>query len=92
MLIKQSKNLAWRIIDGKTYIVNAKTSYLHSLDEVGTVIWRLIFKKAEFEELLNKLLAEYDADKNILRSDLIEFIEELRIKGLIEVFNAPGNI
>ncbi|OGS19415.1 MAG: hypothetical protein A3J83_03205 [Elusimicrobia bacterium RIFOXYA2_FULL_40_6] len=85
MYIKQEKNIAWRVIEGKAYLVNTKTSYLHSLDEVGTSAWRHISGGTEFEKLLDKLAGEFEVKRTILHKDITEFIEELETKGLIEV-------
>jgi len=85
MQIKHNENIAWRIIDGQAYIVTVNDSKLHLLNEIGTRIWQLIERKIDFEELLKKLISEYDIELEKLRADLKEFIEELNSKGLIKI-------
>jgi len=86
--IKQAKNIAWRIIEGNAYIVNTQASCLHSLDETGTAVWRGIAgRNIEFEKLLDKIHGEFEVDKETLRADLVEFVGELKDKGLVEVLD-----
>jgi len=85
MNIQHSENIAWRIIDGQAYIVTVNDSKLHLLNEIGTRIWQLIERKIDFENLVKKLLSEYDVESEKLRADLKEFIEELKTKGLIKI-------
>jgi len=40
--IVKASHLAARVIEGRAFIINTKTSTLHELDEVGTFIWKLI--------------------------------------------------
>ncbi|MDI6642251.1 MAG: PqqD family protein [Elusimicrobiota bacterium] len=86
MRIAHSKNIAYRVIGGKAFIVDTKNSYLHSLNELGTEIWKLLSKPIEFEDLINNLLNEYDVDRNTLQADLTEFIEELKKKNLLSFY------
>ncbi|OGS23081.1 MAG: hypothetical protein A2252_08145 [Elusimicrobia bacterium RIFOXYA2_FULL_39_19] len=87
MLISHSKNIAWRVIDGKAYIVNTGTSCLHSLDEVGAFIWQKLHKKCSAAKLVDLLLKEYDVEKTVAADDVTGFISELKEKGLIEIQN-----
>ena len=43
--IVKTNHLAARVIEGKAFIINTKSSTLHELDETGTFIWKLIEKK-----------------------------------------------
>jgi len=87
MLIEKNKNLAFRKIEGKLYIIDPKKSYLHCLDEIGTKIWELISKKISYVKLLNKLISIYDIDELTLKKDLSEFLMELKNKNLINISN-----
>ncbi|MEW6041043.1 MAG: PqqD family protein [Elusimicrobiota bacterium] len=86
MSIKLSpdKKLAWRIIEGKAYILNPEKSELHCLNGVATSAWEYISKGLEFEELCEKIYQEYDVKREVLVRDLTELLQELRKKSLIK--------
>jgi hypothetical protein len=55
------------------------------LDHVGVRIWELIQEPTTMNLLLEKLLTEYEVDRNVCRDHLEEFINDLYSRELIEV-------
>ncbi|MFN3966405.1 MAG: PqqD family protein [Endomicrobiia bacterium] len=84
-IFHNEKNIAWRIIDGTACIVTVKDSRLHILNEIGTRIWQVIEKGIEFEDLIEKILQEYEVGPEKLKQDIKEFLDELNSKGLIKI-------
>ena len=82
--IVKTNNIAARVIEGKAFIINTKTSMLHELDDIGTFIWKHIEKKHSLEEIVNSLTTEFEVTVNQAECDLEEFLSELNKKGLIE--------
>ncbi len=58
---------------------------LISLTETSALIWQMIEDGAKKEEILNRILTEYDVDKETAMKDLDEFIDQAIEKGLIEL-------
>lgn len=57
---------------------------LITMNEMGAFIWKLIENGLEFDEILSRIVAEYDVSEAQAREDLNSFIEELRDKEIIE--------
>ena len=55
-----------------------------TLNEVGTLIWKLLEKGAEKGELVSAVTAEYEVDEQTASRDIDIYIAKLRDKGLIE--------
>lgn len=55
-----------------------------TLNDVGAFLWKKLEADLTKEELLAKLLAEYDVEENIAKADIDEFIARLEGAGLIE--------
>ncbi len=51
---------------------------------VGVRVVELIADGASFQELLTTLEAEYDVEPKQLRTDVLSYIEELRVAGVLE--------
>lgn len=59
---------------------------LITLSESAKILWDLLNREngAVIEELVNKLLEEYDVDEKTAQNDVIEFIESLKNNNIIE--------
>jgi Coenzyme PQQ synthesis protein D (PqqD) len=47
--------------------------------------WELLKEVGHAEEILKRLLEEYDAGEDQLRQDLADFVANLKLRGLAEV-------
>ncbi|WP_407383336.1 PqqD family protein [Ruminococcus sp.] len=54
------------------------------LTESASVLWQMLEKGAEREELVARLLEEYEVDDNTAREDVDRFLQKLREADLIE--------
>jgi GeoRSP system PqqD family protein len=53
-----------------------------SLNEFGIELWELCDART-VDEIVTTLIAEYDVDEAVLRSDILDFLESLSQKGFI---------
>ena len=54
-----------------------------TLNELGAEIWRLLPQAANDEEIVRRLLAEYEVEEDVLRADVAEFLGKLRALGIL---------
>lgn len=81
--MKIRKELLKREVGGEAFLVPlGKTVYdsngLFALTEVGSFIWDLLPEAEKEEEILTRILEEYEVDEATAKGDLTEFIEKLR--------------
>ena len=55
-----------------------------TLNESGAFLWELLKEEQTKESLLENMLKEYDADKDLVLADIEEFLKVLEDKGLLE--------
>ena len=55
-----------------------------TLSESGALLWKVLEKDVEEEELLQALFSEYSIDEMTAKADVQEYISTLLEKGLIE--------
>lgn len=67
----------------ESILLNTTTGLYFGLDPIGTSIWIRLSEGANDEQIHAALLAEYDVDAEVLRSDLRRLLGELRGRGLI---------
>ena len=53
------------------------------LNEVGGEVWKLLPEVADEEELISRLLEEYDVQEEVLRQDVDSFLAELRALNIL---------
>lgn len=67
---------------GKTAI---KMNGMITLNEVGVFIWNKLQEECTSEELLNAVLDEFEIDEKHAKSDLNEFLQQLKEADLIQI-------
>jgi len=55
------------------------------LDEVGTAIWQAMQEKESLKEVFEVLLGQYEVEEDVLKKDLVTFVEKLVESGLVKV-------
>lgn len=57
---------------------------LITVNEVGKFLWNELQEETSEDKLIDKVLEEYEIDKNTVVLDVKEFIEKLQTSGILE--------
>ena len=71
-----------RELDGEAVLLHLETGTYFGLNPVGTRIWQLIAEGYSLEQVLETLSGEYDVDRRVLETDLLELARQLCANGL----------
>ncbi|WP_294955383.1 PqqD family protein [Sulfurovum sp.] len=74
-------------VDGEMVLLDMDSENYFGLDEVGTSIWQAMQKNETLPEVLSVLLEQYDVEEEVLKNDLLVFVQRLEENGLITVVN-----
>lgn len=85
----RSPFLAWRIIEGEAVIISPQERELHSLNEVGTEIWRMADGSRTLWQIAQELSQTYDIAPEEALPDVQAFAQELVGKGIAFLFDRP---
>ncbi len=55
-----------------------------NLNDTGAFLWKILEKGATEDELLKRLLEEYDVDENTAKNDIEKFINKLQEAKLVK--------
>ena len=80
----RNDNVAFRTIEGTTFLASPYSKKIYPLNSVGNFIWNKLESTISFQELLNNIYNEFDAEENIAENDLHEFLEDLQKEKLIK--------
>lgn len=70
---------------GETFFLFTPRGGFYGFDGIGRDIWDLIVSGRTEEEVVDDILASYDADPASVRADVAEFVHDVRAQGLVEV-------
>lgn len=77
-----------RHLDGESVLLNLETERYFGLDATGTRMWELATSLPNIDSAFGKLLDEFDAEPELLRSHLAELLSQLVENGLLDVLPA----
>jgi hypothetical protein len=89
VIVAASDQVSSELQEGDIAILNLKDGVYYGLNSVGSRIWNLIQTPKSVAELREVLLAEYDIDVEVCTRELMDLLDNLSNKKLIEV-NAAG--
>ena len=72
-------------VDGEMVLLDMNSENYFGLDEVGTAIWQAMQEKESLKEVFEVLLEQYEVEEDVLKKDLIDFVEKLKESGLLKV-------
>jgi hypothetical protein len=82
------KDLLKREIAGDSFLIPVgksvyDTNGMFVLTELGAFIWDLLPQVNDAEDILEKVLAEYEVDEATARTDVETFLQKLRDMGIL---------
>jgi len=79
-----------RFLDRETVLLNLETERYFGLDETGTRMWQLATDSPSLDAAYEQLLAEFDVEPELLKSNLLELLDRLVDNGLLQI--VPANV
>lgn len=83
-----SEDVLFRELDDEAVLLNLKTGVYFGLNPLGTRIWQLIVTERALCRVLDAMLLEYDVERSVLETDLLELGRQLCSSGLGEIVHA----
>lgn len=77
------KNIAANYVVVPVAEGNVNFNSMITTNDTGAFLWELLEKGATKEELIESVLKEYDAEKDIVAADVEKFIDKLIDKGIL---------
>jgi hypothetical protein len=72
-------------LDGEAVILHLGEGVYFGLDPVGAHVWSLLEQERSVAELRDAVVAAYEVDAATAEADLIELVEALAARGLVEL-------
>lgn len=82
-LLQRSGDIICSEADGEIVMMNIETGQYHSINEVGSDIWKMLENPIKLSEICQKLLEDYDIDQKTCEDEVLKFVEHLSSEGLL---------
>jgi hypothetical protein len=80
-----AKDVLYCDMAGEVAILNLKDENYYVLKDMGVIIWNLIQKPNTIKKVLEVIVKEYAVEQEECKQDLMELIQDLLDKGLVEI-------
>ncbi|MEL6927305.1 MAG: PqqD family protein [Cyanobacteria bacterium J06600_6] len=84
---KASTKYLYSEIDSEAVILDVNSGTYFGLNEVSNSIWQMLQTPASQQQLVEKILAEYEVTEEQAVSDIESLLKEMLDTGLVEVAN-----
>jgi Coenzyme PQQ synthesis protein D (PqqD) len=71
-------------VDDATVIANGRAGDCYGLELISRRIWQLLYRPTTVAELCEALLREYDVDRETCEREVLEFLNDSRVEGLVQ--------
>jgi len=90
----KNKNVAWKVLDGESVVLNLDSGVYFTLNMTGTAVWERIDGATSLEEIGRGLWEQFEITVEQAQRDLLELTQTLLDEGLVTVTDdtstAPG--
>jgi hypothetical protein len=84
-IIYRQTDIVFNKLDDEIVMMSIKNGEYYGLDNIGSRIWEIIEKPVTLIQLVHKLKEEYNVEIQQCENDVIEFLEMLLKKNLIQI-------
>lgn len=77
------RDLTWRIVGGSTLVLDVRTSKYLSVSGAGIVIWEMLAEGTTRDQIVARLLDEFDVDADTAAMHVDTFLADLAQRGLL---------
>ena len=80
----RTKAFPWQTMGEDTLIIEPKNQMSHEITGVGSFIWELVDGVHSTAHIIDQACLAFEASPQVIESDVLEFLETLETKGLIQ--------
>lgn len=82
-VLQRRNDLLFNEIDGEMVMLSIHNGEYYGMDKVGSRIWKILSEPIKLSCLVDKLILEYEINRDQCLIDTVNFLEKLHDKALI---------
>lgn len=84
-VLHRDPNMLFSKMDQEVVMLSISNSEYYGLDEIGSRIWEILEKPVRVDQLIDRLLEEYEVSRTQCENDVFPLLNELYDKKLIHL-------
>lgn len=72
-------------IDGEVVVLSIDNGRYYDMNEVGSRIWALVERPISVGALIDRLIGEFEVEREVCQEQVFAFLHELRAGGLVQI-------
>jgi hypothetical protein len=89
--IKRTNKALTSAIDDEVVMFDADAGKYYGLNSVATAVWNLLDDPKTVDEICDQLITEFEIEKKQCLTEVLEFLPDLKKKGLIEIVDSDDS-
>ena len=89
--VVRNKDMVWRMVGNEVFIINKDGTVIHQLNIVGSEIWKSSEGNLSIRQIIENICNSFEIGEDQVKSDTIEFVENMLDQGLVELKDGPVN-
>ncbi len=81
--LRRQEGVITQEVEGQTILLRVDDGGYYAVDDVGAAIWALCDGELPVGEIVNRMTVEFDAPEEMIRADVVEFVQDLRRERLL---------
>ncbi|HLI07100.1 MAG TPA: PqqD family protein [Ktedonobacteraceae bacterium] len=82
-MLKRNDTVLWRELDGEAVLLDSRAGCSYNLNQVGTLIWKLLDGTHSVAEIVAAICASYEVEAEQAAQDVEQLLEELEKHNLL---------
>lgn len=83
-MLKRNPTILWRELDGEAVLLSPAAGCSYSLNQVGTMIWKLLDGAHTLEEIASAICDEYEVDYDQAAQDVQHILYDFQSNDLLQ--------
>ncbi len=83
--VRVPEHVLTRPVDNELVLLNLDTEQYFGLDEMGMAMWTAVTTQATIGDAVDRLLEEFEVDRETLLGDVEMLLQKLSERGLVEL-------
>lgn len=84
-VIRRRSGLSTQDVDGTLVVADETSTWCYGMELIAGQIWQLLDRLGTVADVCAALATEYDVPRQTCESEVLEFVQELKREGLIEI-------
>ena len=72
-------------VDGEVVVLSVDSGKYYNMNEVGSLIWALVERPISVGDLIERLVVEFEVERDTCLEEVQAFLRELHADGLVQI-------